>query len=446
MSLTRIELPPPPDYVLAVLTRLQQAGGRGWIVGGAVRDWLLGGAPDDFDLVTDLPPQTVADAFARVDRREAELGTVRVAVDGQEVTVTTLREERGYSDRRHPDEVQFVTDPARDALRRDFRINALYFDPLRGELLDPLGGREDLDARRLQVIGDAETRLAEDPLRLLRMVRFACRYELQLDDALQAATRRVAPTLASLSSERIFAELTATFVAPGRGRALRLLVDLGIADVILPEVSPMDGVEQPPEYHPEGDVLTHVCLVLDHCLPNDPVQAWSAVLHDVGKPKTFRRARDRIRFDGHDNVSADMADAALQRLRAPRLLRQRVEDVCRQHIRFAALPQMRPVRAERWLRQEHFRDHLEFHRADCLGSHEKLEIYRFARDKLEQLPEPSDPLLTGKDVLALAVPPGPEIGQILRSIEDRLAEESVPPTRQRALILLRDAVAQRRQG
>ena len=230
------------------------------------------------------------------------------------------------------------------------------------------------------------------------------------------------------------------------GRALRWLVDLGAAAVLLPEVSAMDGVPQPPEYHPEGDVLTHVVAVLDHVPDGDAVLSWSAVLHDVGKPPTFEVAADRIRFHGHDVLSAQMAEDVLARLRAPKALRLAVVDVCRQHIRFAALPQMRPARAERWLREPGFEQHLAFHRADCLGSHGKLEIYEFARRRLAELPPVAESLLQGRDVLALGVPMGPEVGALLRAVAREIDERAAPTSRAEALVLLRDAVRRGGQG
>jgi poly(A) polymerase len=244
-----------------------------------------------------------------------------------------------------------------------------------------------------------------------------------------------------LSGERVYAELTDAFSGHGRGRALRLLVELGLADVVLPECAAMDGVEQPPEYHPEGDVLTHVCMVLDHVPAGSHELAWSAVLHDIGKPPTFRRGPDRIRFDGHDVLSERMARDVLDRLRAPNVVKDAVADVCRQHIRFAALPQMRPVKAERWMREPRFPLHLEFHRADCLGSHGKLEIYELAKERFAALPPVSEPLLLGRDVLALGVPRGPQVGELLRRAQAALEELPAAPTREEALVLLRDTVA-----
>ena len=327
----------------------------------------------------------------------------------------------------------FVASPAEDAPRRDFTVNALYADPWSGEITDPCGGRADLATRTLRVIGDARARLREDPLRILRAVRFAARLDLEPSEETEAAVRGLAGELRAVSPERVFQELTMAFVGPGRGRVLQLLVKWGLAEHILPEVMALQGVEQPPEFHPEGDVFVHVCSVLDHIVPGDPVQAWAAVLHDLGKPATFERAADRIRFSGHDTLSAKMADEVLRRLRAPNELRETVVEVCRDHIRFASIEQMKPRRRERWMRSPRFPAHLEFHRADCEGSHGKLGIYRSALQTLLSLPpEPPPPLCTGADVIERGVAEGPLVGEILRRLHQELEEVGVS-TRESAL-------------
>lgn len=443
--MTRIELPQLPNAVHQAMRLIRAAGGRGWVVGGAVRDLLLGRMPEDFDLASDLEPDALSQILPDPEVREARLGTCRTTIDGVSLTVTTLREEADYADHRRPDQVRFVTDLAVDARRRDFTINALYLDLERSEVIDPVSGMPDLEARILRTIGDPKQRFREDPLRLLRMVRFAASAELEIDSATMQAAQQTATELRTLSAERIYAELTQTFCGRGRGRSLRLLLDSGLCAVILPEVAAMDGVPQPPEYHPEGDVLVHVQLVLDHCPEGHPELCWAAVLHDVGKPPTYRVA-ERIRFDGHDNLSAEMAKDVLGRLRAPKALQQRVIDVCRHHIRFAALPQMRPARAERWLREPDFPLHLEFHRADCMGSHGKLEIYELARQKLRDLPPLTEPLLHGKDVLALGIKPGPVVGKLLGAVQNQIDELPVATSRDQALVLLRDAVESHLQG
>lgn len=447
MRVARIErVPELPSPVHDVLRRLADAGARAWLVGGTVRDLLLGKVPRDHDVATDLVPARVAAVLPGADCRDAGFGVVRVAHDGPPISVTTLRRETGYQDRRRPDAVEFVTDVAIDASRRDFTVNALYLDVARGELLDPVDGRRDLDERRLRCIGDPMVRLREDPLRLLRAVRFAARCALDVDATTATAMRALASEARTVSAERVFDELTAAFTGEGRGRSLRLLVDLGLAAVLLPEVAAMDGVTQPPEYHPEGDVLTHVALVLDHVPAGDPVLAWSAVLHDAGKPPTWRQAEDRIRFDGHDTLSARMADAVLRRFHASNALREQVVDVCLHHIRFASLPQMRPRRRERWMRTPGFANHLAFHRADCLGSHGKLAVYEMVAAWVRDLPPVAEPLVTGSDVLELGVPPGPHVGKLLIAVHEAADESPTPVDRSRALTLLREMVDQWRQG
>lgn len=446
MHVTRIQPPQLPPHVAACLAGLARIGGRAWLVGGSVRDLLLGRAPRDFDVATDLEPEAVAAGFDEADLRSARFGACVVRLLAHEVTVTTLRAEAGYSDGRRPDEVVYVREVDRDAARRDFTVNALYLDPATGEVLDPCGGIADLERGLLRCIGSPELRFAEDALRLLRLARFSGSLGFEVEPKTAAAARAAADGLRSLAPERVFAELSDMFTGRGRGRGLRALVALGLAEVVLPEVAAMDGVAQPPEYHPEGDVLTHVALVLDEVPDGDAILSWSAVLHDVGKPPTFRVAEDRIRFDGHDVLSAQMAEGVLDRLRAPGPLRAAVVDVCRQHIRFASLPQMRPARAERWMRSDGFSRHLAFHLADCMGSHRDLRIYEFARERLAALPPEAPPLLQGRDVLALGVPGGPQVGEILRQVEARIEARDEPTTRDEALVLLRDAVDRAGQG
>lgn len=432
-----------PALARTVLARLTEAGGRAWLVGGAVRDLLLGARPRDFDIATDLPPQHVVALFPPAPGSDLRLGAVRLQGLPAEVVVTTLRREADYADQRHPRLVEFVADPRLDAIRRDFTVNALYLDAA-GDLLDPTGGLGDLARRRLRAIGEPGQRFAEDPLRLLRAVRLAARCGLQLEAGTAAAMTACAGCLQALSGERVFAELTTAFTAPGRGLALRMLVSMGLAQVVLPEVAAMAGVPQPPQYHPEGDVLTHTCLVLDHVPDGDAVLAWTAVLHDIGKPPTFRAAADRIRFDGHDAQSATMAEGVLQRFGVASEFRRLVVELCRDHIAIADAPRMRPRRRERLLRKPDFARHLAFHRADCLGSHGDLSVHDALLAELAALPEPRPQPVRGADVLALGVPPGPMVGELLRELAQRLDEEdAMTATRERALDLLRE-LAQRR--
>jgi putative nucleotidyltransferase with HDIG domain len=441
MDVARIRPPELPSSVMRLWPLLHAAGGRAWLVGGTVRDLLRGQRPRDHDIVTDLRPEQVLQAVPAADGRDVRFGVCHVeTVDGT-LSITTLRRDGSYRDHRHPEGVEFVTEPELDAARRDFTINALYLEPLRGELLDPCGGRADLDARLLRTIGDPTRRFGEDALRLLRALRFTARCGLQFETATEQAARAAASSLRTLSAERVFGELSAVFTGPGRERGLRLLVELGFAAVLLPEVAAMDGVTQPVEYHPEGDVLTHVAAVLAHVPEGDPVLAWSAVLHDIGKPPTWRQAEDRIRFDGHDQLSARMAEAVLRRLHAGNELREAVVEICRDHIRIAALPSMRPAKAERWLRSPRFRQHLAFHRADCLGCHGDLSIHAFAERALAELGPERPPLVQGADVLALGIPPGPAVGAWLRAVNARIDEAPLPMDRAAALVLLRELVS-----
>lgn len=435
-----------PAPVRAVVDRITDGGGNAWLVGGTVRDLLLGLRPRDYDVATDLRPERLAGLFDDADLADAKYGAVRVPSPLGAIGLTTLRAESGYRDHRRPDRVEFVTDLATDAVRRDFTVNALFYDCAAGEIVDPVAGLADLDARVLRAIGAPARRFDEDHLRLLRAVKFAARCDLSIEPATAAAASGAAGGLATLSPERAFAELTDAFVGPGRGAALLLLVELGFAAVLLPEVAAMAGVTQPPDYHPEGCVLTHTALVLDNVPSDDPVLSWSAVLHDIGKPPTWRQADDRIRFDGHDVLSARMAEAVLRRFHVRNDIVEPVVEICRDHIRFASLPDMRPRRRERWLRSPLFPLHLAFHRADCLGSHGDLRIHDFAARELADLPPEKAPLVRGRDVLALGIAPGPAVGRVLAAVEAAADEAPMALDREAALVLLRDTVDRLRQA
>lgn len=438
----KLELDRLPPGVIEPARRIRAAGGRAWLVGGSVRDRLLGGEPVDVDLATDLRPDRLVEAFPEADTRDLALGVVQLGPGPEGASVVCLREEGPYGDRRHPDHVRFVADVARDALRRDFTVNALYCDLDTGSVVDPTGGLEDLGNGLLRTVGEPSVRFGEDPLRLLRGLRFASRLQLEWDPVTRAAAVAAAPLLKSLSATRVFDELTRMFCGAGRGRALRELVALGFAQVLLPEVAAMDGVTQPPEYHPEGDVLTHVCMVLDLVPGDDVVLAWSAVLHDVGKPPTWVQGPDRIRFDGHDVLSETMADEVLRRLGAPSAVREGVMAICREHIRFASLPAMRPRRREQFLRRPDFGRQLAFHRADCLGSHGKLDIHDAMAAEWRALPPVRPALCSGSDVISMGVPPGPEVGQLLRALDDAI-DRMEAPDRTLALAELRRLVDER---
>ncbi len=417
-----------PRGLFEVLHAVRDAGGRAWLCGGTVRDLLQGRIPRDLDLAMTLVPDEALRAFPRpwlqADQPGMAMGSLSLAVASSNLEVTTLRREASYSDGRRPDSVTFVQDPEQDYLRRDFTVNGMYLDPIEGEFLDPSGGYGDLAAGRLRTIGDPRKRFAEDHLRLLRAVRFCSSGQLVMDGDTWQALVETAARSASVSPQRVLHELQGIFQSEGRARGLMMLVESGLAAVHLPTVPPLACVPQPSEFHPEGDVLRHTALVLAF-LP-EPVSkemAWAAVFHDTGKKDTFENASDRIRFHDHDRVSTVIAEEWLRRYGASNRLISKVVALIREHIRFAALPGFRVAKRNAFLQDPLFESHLEFHRADCLGSHRKLDIYEeMRRQKASARPGPLPPLVRGRDLIGIGVPPGPAMGGLLSKIAEERAE------------------------
>jgi poly(A) polymerase len=406
------------------LVRILRARGRSaYWVGGCVRDLEMGREPHDYDIVTDARPEEVAAQFPGALLVGARFGVVVVPHEGHRYEVSTFRSEGPYLDGRRPSHIEF-TDARSDVLRRDFTINGLLHDPLSGETLDLIGGRDDIAARRVRTIGDPEQRFAEDRLRMLRAIRLAAELEFEVEPATFAAIRAQGGGIPQVSAERIREELVRLLVSPGRGRGLRLLRESGLLGTVLPEVEAMAGVPQPPEFHPEGDVFTHTVLALEYLREPHPVLAVAALLHDVGKPPTITRT-DRIRFNGHDEVGAAMTEAICRRLRFSGQETSRIVALVRDHLRVKDLPKMRPAKAARFLLQEDVLDHLELHRGDCLASHGDLSVYQWAvaaRGAL--LAETAAParLLTGDDLIAMGYPPGPRFAEILDAVLDAQLE------------------------
>ncbi len=445
----------PPDALasplaragLEVARRLQAAGHQACFVGGCVRNALLGLPVKDIDLATSARPDQVAALFERCESVGAHFGVQIVVLEDFQFEVATFRAEGAYVDHRRPTQVRYGSFDD-DWRRRDFTVNAIYYDPLARRLLDPAGGRDDLAQRRLRAVGDPDLRFAEDALRLLRAVRFAGRYDLTLEPATAAAIRRHGATLRAISIERVADELTAILTGPRPGRAMHLMDDLGLWTHVIPEIEPMKGCPQPPEFHPEGDVFVHTALVLD--LLHEawggappPELAWAALLHDVGKPPTLTHD-GRIRFPEHQRVGAAMADQILRRLRLPNRIREIAVQLVAGHMRFMDVADMKQSKLRRFLGQPHFDQHLALHLADCRGSHGKLDNYRFCLDQAERfrrddaqaalLPEP---LLTGHDLIALGLKPGPAFSRILEAVRDEQLEGHLAD-RDAALAWLRD--------
>ena len=430
--------PGSPLYAFAaeIVRRLSSAGHRAVFAGGCVRDRLLGVEPKDYDVATSATPEEVLKLFPRSIPVGAAFGVVRVLADPLwapatadpaalplQIEVATFRSESGYSDGRHPDAVRFSGE-REDVLRRDFTINGLLFDPLRNEVIDHAGGQADLARKRIRAIGDPVRRFQEDHLRLLRAVRFAAALGFEIDGPTWAALKKNADQVVTVSAERIRDELSKMLTGPDPRRALELLKSARLLKQVLPEVEALAGVEQPPEYHPEGDVWVHTLLLLGQ-LSNAPLAlALGALLHDIGKPPTCTRT-DRIRFNEHEKVGAEMAREVLRRLKFPNAVSDQVTELVRGHMTFKDASHMRPATLKRFLRQPDFETHLALHRLDCLACHQDLSAYAFCRGRLAELPAEQlrpTPLVTGADLKALGLVPGPSFGKILADVEDRQLE------------------------
>jgi len=408
---------------LRVVETLRRAGFQALLAGGCVRDLALGRVPKDWDVATDAGPEEVAALFEHTVPVGAQFGISLVVLDEGDYEVARFRRDGPYRDSRRPASIE-PADARADAARRDFTINGLFYDPESGELLDYVGGQRDLDAKVIRAIGDPAARFAEDHLRLLRAVRFAARLGFTIEPETWDALCAQAESIADVSAERIRDELTLLLTEGGAVYGLRLLDQSGLLQVVLPEVAAMRGVPQEAEFHPEGDVWTHVQLLFDHLDEPSAELAWSALLHDIGKPSTMVRA-ERIRFHGHDAVGAEMAAEICGRLRMSNEARRVIGTLVAEHMRISHVRQMRPSTLVRLLREPHFPELLELHRADCLASHGKLDLYEFCQEQLaalkkEQLRPPA--LLTGSDLIAMGFTPGPLFREILAAVEDAQLE------------------------
>ena len=430
-----------------IVRELRQAGHSAYLVGGCVRDLVLGREPADYDVATSALPQDVMRLFPKTYAVGEQFGVVLVPVlrDGSDGTrenyaieVATFRSDGRYTDGRHPDQVEFSRDARMDVQRRDFTINGLLFDPIAEEVLDYVGGREDLKREIIRTIGDPRQRFSEDKLRMLRAVRFAARFGYEIDAGTLAAIHELAPQIHQVSRERIRDEILKMLTEGRARRAFELLDNTGLLEQVLPEIKRMQGVQQPPQFHPEGDVWVHTLLLLEG-LPAgcSKTLALGTLLHDVGKPPTFRVAPDRIRFDNHAEIGAKMAEEICHRFR---LSNEETEQVCAlvsNHMRFAEVRRMRQSTLKRFLRLPGFDEHLELHRLDCLSSHRDLSLYEFAKDKLTTLPPEQirpAPLLTGDDLIAAGHKPGPRFKELLTAVEDAQLEGSIA-TKEEALSL-----------
>ncbi len=447
------------NYVAAlrIVRRLRALGHMAYFAGGCVRDLVLGVTPKDFDVATSATPELVMAAFPRTEAVGAHFGVVLVidhlAHERVTTEVATFRHDGAYTDGRRPDAVRFSLDPREDVLRRDFTINGLLLDAMAYEagdrledcVLDYVGGRGDLHARLVRAIGEPRLRFAEDKLRMLRAVRFAARLEFGMERRTLDAIWQQAATIDVVSAERVRDELTKILTEGGARRGFELLDETRLLVEVLPEVKRMQGVEQPPEFHPEGDVWVHTLMLLER-LPAgaSATLAWGMLLHDVGKPATFtapdpKRPGDRIRFNGHVDVGVAVARTILARLRFSGEDTEQILALIKHHMQFGDVMQMKQSTLKRFLRLPKFEEHLALHHADCLSSHGKLDMYWYAREHLEAMGEEEIRpalLLTGDDLIAAGYRPGPGFKGMLEAAEDAQLEGAVK-TKDEALRLVR---------
>ena len=460
------------EHAISIVRTLRGAGHQAYLVGGCVRDLVLGLEPADYDVSTDATPEEVMRIFPETYAVGAQFGVVlvplpyeeRVWGDGRRadspiagegaratetdhskadvVEVATFRSDAGYSDGRHPDQVRYSGDPRADVERRDFTINGLLLDPISNEVIDFVGGRKDLESGIIRAIGDPAVRFAEDKLRMLRAVRFASRFDYKVESGTFAAIGELAGQIHQVSRERVRDELTRMLTEGHARRAFLLLDETGLLEQVLPEISAMKGVEQPPEFHPEGDVFVHTLLLLDKLpRPTPMTLAWGALLHDVGKPATFRVAPDRIRFDGHVEVGVRMAQSICRRFRFSNQDTEQILALVANHMRFADVQRMKESTFKKFMRMPRFEEHLELHRIDCQSSHGDLTSYNFTREKMASLPPEAvrpDPLISGHDLIAAGYSPGPRFTEILGAVEDGQLEGRLR-SREEAMQFVREA-------
>jgi poly(A) polymerase len=436
-----------------IVLQLRAAGHEAYFAGGCVRDMLLGLIPKDFDVASSAHPDVVLAMFPRTFAVGAQFGVVLVCeeVEGQEIVteVATFRSDVAYSDGRHPTEVRFSATAREDVIRRDFTINGMMFDPilhrqtcnLTSAVLDYVGGQNDLRDGIIRAIGEPHRRFEEDKLRMLRAVRFAARFEYAIEPETERAIRQLASGISQVSRERVRDEITKLLTEGHARRAFELLDRTGLLREVLPEVTKLHGVEQPPEYHPEGDVWIHTLLLLEK-LPAgvSPTLAWGALLHDIGKPATFsHKPPDRIRFNGHVEVGVRIAHAILRRLRFSNEDCAQILSLVENHMRFGDIEKMKESTLKRFFRLPKFDEHLALHRLDVTSSHGDLSLYDFAKRRREELPEEEvrpQLLVTGRDLIAAGYEPGPRFKEMLALAEDAQLEGRIHTTEE-GLALIR---------
>lgn len=402
-------------HALEIVKRLTQKGFLAYFAGGCVRDLVMKKAAEDYDIATTAKPEEIEKLFPKSVAVGKQFGVIVIVVEKNHFEVATFRSEGVYQDGRHPEHVTFTT-PEEDAKRRDFTVNGLFFDPLKKKIIDYVGGRDDIRGKIIRTIGKPYERFHEDRLRLLRAIRFAANLGFKIEPKTWLAVKELACEIHSVSQERIRDEIVKMFTHPNAGMGLGLLSESGLLKEILPEVERMKGVEQPPEFHPEGDVFIHTKMLLDQLQDASPILAFGALLHDVGKPPTFSREGGKIRFYNHSKVGADMAREILTRLRFSNREIDGVISCVENHMKFANVKEMRLGKLKQFVARNIFPTELELHRIDCLASHGKLDLYHFLKQQMKTFEkEELKPkrILTGDDLISLGMKPGPAMKEIL---------------------------------
>ncbi len=403
---------------VSIVRKLNQAGHIAYFAGGCVRDFLMNQIPKDYDIATNATPDEVEKLFSKTVPVGKQFGVMLVIEENMSFEVATFRQEGEYRDGRHPSEVRF-TSPEEDAKRRDFTINGLFYDPIKQEIIDYVEGRTDIKKRIIKTIGNPEARFREDKLRLLRAVRFANNLGFSIEPTTWEAIKAMKTEIQSVSQERVRDELIKLFTRKNAGDGLMLLSDSGLLAEILPEADAMKGVEQPPEFHPEGDVFIHTKLLMDK-LENPSVSlAFGALLHDIGKPAAYSNENGKIRFYSHSRVGCEIAEKMLKRLRFSNKEIDQILSCVDNHMKFAKVKEMREGKLKQFITRHNFLEELELHRIDCESSHGMLDNYFFLKDKLTEYEKENlkpKPLLNGNDIIILGHRPGPLIKEILEQV------------------------------
>ncbi len=420
------------DTAKEVVSELRNAGHKAYCVGGCARDTLLKIAPKEYDITTSATPEEVSKIFPHTVPIGVTFGVILVIIGQYKFEVATFRKDQSYSDGRHPDSVTYSTLEQEDVLRRDFTINGMLYDPIEEEVIDHVGGIDDLENKIIRTIGDPYERFNEDKLRMMRAVRFNSRYNFELDLNTFQAIEKLAPEITQVSSERIRDEIIKIITQKNPGHGLKMLSECGLLKYVLSDVEIMNGVEQPPQFHPEGDVFIHTCLVLDKLFQNEdgvvsPELAMGALLHDVGKPPTFS-VSDRIRFNGHDKLGAEMSKKICRDLKLSNKQIEIIYSLIKEHLKFKDVSKMKKSTLKRFIGMPHFEEHMALHLADCQASHGLTDAYDFIMEKFSEFEKEEikpAPLLSGKELIEMGYKPGPLFSEILNFVEEAQLEGEI---------------------